>query len=174
MGQVSHKSGVRRQIGAGVAILGAIYGIVFFLTPAIEANDSTARLALAAKLLGFVSLPLIAGVGATVLARYGDSSLIHGYKAPINDRLAMLLAFNLNTLEQTVLHALSIAAFCVTVPGALLSFAVAQVGAFIIGRALFFVGYRRNPLHRFVGFVVSYYPALAAIVAACTFTIINA
>ena len=60
------------------------------------------------------------------------------------------------------------------VPEFLLSLAVAQVCAFLIGRVLFFVGYRRSPLHRFLGFVVSYYPALAAIVAACAYSIIAA
>lgn len=168
---MSYKPEVHKRIAVGISILAALYGAAFFVLPPVQAIDSASRLLLAAKLLGFIPLPLLAGVWATVFVRYSDASLIQGYKAAPSERLALLHAYNANTLEQTALHALSIVAFCAVVPQRLLVFAMAQVAAFLLGRLLFFLGYRRAPLKRLVGFVLGFYSAVAAIVTSCAFAL---
>lgn len=144
---------------------------MYVIVEPVEVAEPVARLLLAARLLGFVVLPLLTGIALMVYARYDDSSLIQGFKSSPNDRFAFLQAYTTNTLEQTALHALSLVAFCAVVPEPLLVFAYAQVAAFLFGRLMFFVGYQRTPMHRLVGFAVGYYPAIAALGASCLYSL---
>lgn len=168
---MSHKVLVHKQIVAALCILTALYAAVYFLAEPVLAIEPVARLLLAARLLGFVALPLLVGIALSVHARYSDSSLIQGYKASPTERFAFLQAYTTNTLEQASLQALSLAAFCAAAPEPLLVFAYAQVAAFLLGRFMFFVGYQRAPMHRLVGFAVGYYPSIAAVGAACLFSL---
>jgi hypothetical protein len=171
--QMNHKTQVHKQIASALTALVVLYGAVLMIASPIKATDSIERLVFAAKLLGFLSLPLLCGIGLTVVARYNDASLIQGYKA-VSERLEFIRAYNTNTLEQTTVHALSVVAYCVVVPQQWLVFALAQVLAFILGRLFFYFGYRRAALQRFFGFVMGYYPAIVAVLTACVFAIVPA
>lgn len=166
-----HKTIVHKHIIAALVTLASIYGLVFMLIPAQPGIEASARIMLGAKLLGFLALPLLFGIATTVHARYCDASLINGYKATSTERISFLLAYNSNTLEQTVLHTLALLAFCAAAPESLLPISIAQVAAFLLGRAMFFIGYRKDPMYRLAGFAVGYYPAIAAILSACFFTV---
>lgn len=168
---MSHKVLVHKHIAVALCILALLYAAVYLLVAPVGVAEPVARLLLAARLLGFVALPLLAGIALTVHARYSDSSLIQGYKSAPTERFAFLEAYNTNTLEQTALQALSLAAYCVVVPEPLLVFAYAQVAAFLLGRLMFFVGYQRAPMRRLVGFAVGYYPAIAAVGASCLYSL---
>jgi hypothetical protein len=171
---MNYKPQVHKQIAAALIILVALYGALFYFVKPIQAADIMSRLLFAAKLLSFVPLPLLAGIGATVVARYSDSSLIRGYEAEPPKRFSLLLAYNSNTIEQTLLHSISVVTFCLVAPQPMLIFAVAQVTAFLLGRLLFFLGYRRDSIQRLMGFVIGYYPVIVAVVASCVFTLITA
>ncbi len=164
---MSHKVLVHKHIAAALCILAVLYASVYFLVEPVRAIEPVARLLLAARLLGFVALPLLVGIALSVHARYSDASLIQGYKSSPTERFAFLQAYTTNTLEQAALQALSLVAFCAVAPEPLLVFAYAQVAAFLLGRLMFFVGYQRAPMHRLVGFAVGYYPSIAAVGASC-------
>jgi hypothetical protein len=169
-----HKNQVHRQVAVALAILVVLYLTIWLGAAPMPAADVPHRLLLAAKLMGFAVLPLFAGISAAVYARYSAAALIQGFKSVPSERLALLLAYNQNTLEQTVLHALSLPIFCVTVPAALLVFAYAQVAAFLLGRLMFYIGYRRAPLQRLAGFAVGHYPAIAAVLVGCAMAVFSA
>jgi hypothetical protein len=169
--KMNHKILVHKHIAAALAILSVIYSATYFLFPSAQSVEPVARLLLAASLLGFVSLPLFSGIALAVHARYSDSSLILGYRSSPTEGFGFLQAFISNTLEQSALQSLSLLAFCATAPEPLLVFAYAQVAAFLIGRAMFFFGYRSSPMHRLAGFAVGYYPSVAAVGASCFFAL---
>jgi hypothetical protein len=168
---MNHKSLVHKHIAAALVILSVIYAAAYFLIPSMHGIESVSRLLLAAKLMGFISLPFFSGIALAVHARYSDPVLINGYKSSPTEDFVFLQAFISNTLEQTALQALSLAAFCAAAPESLLVLAYAQVVAFLIGRTMFYFGYRSSPMNRLVGFAVGYYPSIAAAGASCLFVL---
>lgn len=159
---MNHKSIVHKHIVAAIMILAVLYAAVYLFAEPVHLVETAGRLLLPARLMVFIALPLLAGVGAAVHARYSDASMIHGYQSLPNEHFKFLQAYTSNTLEQASLQAMSLVAFCAVVPEWLLVIAYAQVGAFLLGRFMFFVGYQKNPLHRLAGFAVGYYPSILA------------
>jgi hypothetical protein len=168
---MSHKNHVHKHIAAALCILVVLYAAAYFLLEPARSIEPVVRILLAAKLLGFLALPLFVGIAVTVHARYSDSSLIQGYKSTPTERLEFLRTYNTNTLEQLALQALSLVAFCAVAPESLLVSVYSQVAAFLLGRFMFFVGYQNAPMHRLVGFAVGYYPSVIAVGASCIFSL---
>jgi hypothetical protein len=166
-----HKKIVHQQIAIALMLLAIIYGAIAYYSPYAPSADVVARLAYACTLQVFIVFPLYIGIMVAVYMRYSSANLIQGYGATTEEKFSLVQAYNKNTVEQTLLHALSIFTFCSVVPAYLLKFAVAQVLAYLLGRALFAIGYKINPLYRLTGFALGSYPAYLAILISSFFAL---
>ena len=109
-----------------------------------------------------VSLLAIAG-GIVVIAskRYATSAInpLDPSGKKFTEQLQM---YQQNTLEQFLVHSFSLIALSTYISEEKMHWIPLLVALFVIGRALFFVGYAIDPLKRIVGFNMTWWPTMAA------------
>lgn len=153
---MSHKKLVHKEIGIGVALLLTISVLGWLVIPTPEVINSRFW----AKWLFLYSLPLFFGVLILVLKRYNHEELIKG-SVFSNDGLEIERAYMQNTLEQTVIALPIVISFGVLAPMSLVKFIPLHAIVFIVGRFLFFIGYKSSYSKRLRGFVVTNYANFA-------------
>ena len=122
--------------------------------------DVADRLAFAARTFavpGFVLLVAILMVSTT--RRFSPEDIGGQAAGPPSARLAIKAAFLQNTLEQTVLAAGFYFALAAVAGGAWLGLLPVAAGLFVLGRALFYLGYRRGAQGRALGMGLTIMPA---------------
>jgi hypothetical protein len=152
---VHFRTFVHLQVAAAIVTIALAFAASLAAAPASLPASRAEVLLGQAKWLG---LPLAIAVFLVMLQRARSADLILGFLG--KPHLSGLPpAFLQNTVEQTLLAILGLAAFISACP----SNAVAAVDAFsllfLIGRALFFFAYSANPMWRFYGFSLSFYPS---------------
>ena len=156
---------VARRMAIGVAITIVALSAAFALRvgPALPPPD---RLAVALRIDLILALWLAFAIGNVARRRFLSPADIAGSGAgPPSDRLAPASAFLQNTLEQVVLAIPVHAALALTLPRPLPVIAT-LVALFSIGRWLFAAGYARGAGARALGFALTFYPTVAALLVA--------
>jgi MAPEG family protein len=131
--------------------------------PAPQDDDVAARLAFAAKWLLVPALCLLAGIGTLGTLRFFSDDGIDGTRTPASHTLEINIRYNLNTLEQTVLAAFAWTGLALVLPHDQLGFIGVLAAVFAVGRVLFWSGYLIAPWARAIGFGLTFYPTVAAL-----------
>jgi uncharacterized MAPEG superfamily protein len=127
----------------------------------LPASDAAAdRLAYASRWLLLGGGVFLVMVGFLAGARPLWAETIGG--DPDAARLDRHVRVQRNTLEQLVAMALAHAALATTLPFDELRLLPTLAVVFVASRLVYWVGYVRNPLHRTLGFVATFYPNLYA------------
>jgi len=146
-------------VGAASGIL-SMLAALFLLTPLMPAlsplTGAGERLAFAAKWIAVAAAPLFFAVAAVGNARFGseaiDPTLGKESRTMIIDgRVAD------NSVQQFLLFVAAALAVAATARGDELGIVAAAAIVFVFARAVFWIGYRRNPLFRAPGMAATSY-----------------
>lgn len=161
---------LRKQLAV---VLGASAAVVLLLLawsrlsalplPVPEADDAAARLAFVAHWLLLPGVALLFGIGLVANQRFFVADAIDG-GASQSRLIQIALRYNTNTVEQTLLAAIAWAGLALTLPHEMLKVIPAMAVSFLVGRALFFVGYLIAPVGRALGLGLTAYPTFVALV----------
>lgn len=162
---------LRKQILVATGMTAAVVTLVVLWLhlaalhlPMPEGDDRVSRLAFAARWLLLPGLALFAGIAAVANQRFFTADAIDGARASQSRLLEITLRYNQNTLEQTVLAAIAWAGLALSLPHEMLTLIPAMASVFIVGRALFWIGYLIAPVARALGLGLSAYPTFAALI----------
>jgi len=137
------------------------YASELFGNVAMPADDVASRLVFAARWLLLPGLALL--VGVQVAARRGFiPDAIEGTRTPKSHSLEINLRYNTNTTEQLLLVVIAWPVLAVTLSVGQLVLIPAAATLFVVGRALFWIGYTIHPLARAFGMTLTALPTLAA------------
>ncbi|MCC5988844.1 MAG: MAPEG family protein [Pararhodobacter sp.] len=156
------ESAIRRDTSIGSAVTLAGFVLAFWLLPAMAdlpqaTTDQLAFAALCWAVPGFVLLVAVMMVSTT--RRFSPEDIGGQAAGPPSDKLAIKAAFLQNTLEQTVLAAGFYFALAAVAGGAWLALLPVSAGLFVVGRVLFYLGYRRGAQGRSLGMALTMMPA---------------
>lgn len=137
------------------------YAPQLFGSVGLPADDVASRLGFVARWLVVPGLALLVGIhGAARRGFFADA--IEGTRTPQSRSLEINLRYNTNTTEQLLLVAMAWPALAVTLPVDQLVLIPAAATLFVVGRALFWIGYAIHPLARAFGMTLTVVPTLAA------------
>lgn len=148
---------------AGVGFVATVWANLFtwFSWAQPAADDMTNRLAFALRWLLAPGVALAVGVSAA--GRRGFlADAIDGTRTPSSHGLEINLRYNQNTLEQAVLAAIAWVSLALVLPHRWLTVIPAMACLFLVGRALFWIGYRVYPTLRAFGMVLTALPTFVA------------
>jgi hypothetical protein len=166
-------TGAQRGVLAGMAGgLAVALALTFWCTsgsPGLalspHAFSLSQRLMLAAAAWTGPLICLAAAIGAVANRRFFSAQDIDG--AGLTDesaRLRVPRAVLANTHEQAALAIPVYTALALLLPASQLSFPLLLSASFVIGRALFALGYRHGAAARAFGFTLTFYPTMAGLV----------
>jgi MAPEG family len=118
------------------------------------------RIALVIKNAVFAILPAVIAI-CIVAAQRLDPSMWVGRMAKPNSALDINTRFILNTFEQFILFFIGLAGLALYCPIEEARTLIILTVLFVLGRALFWVGYHYNPYVRAFGFGLTFYPTVA-------------
>ena len=127
------------------------------------ADDTAARLGLAVGSLVLPALTLLIGIGTVAARRFFSADAIDGTRTPLSRSLEINLRYNQNTVEQLLLAAIAWGGLALALPHENLWLIPALAALFVLGRALFWIGYLIAPWVRAIGFGFSMYPSACAL-----------
>nr|WP_297459154.1 MAPEG family protein [uncultured Halomonas sp.] len=149
------------SLGIFLTLLIAMLGI--WLLPDIAGPfDNASRLALAAKCLVAPAIMMLLGVIVVGLTRLGSDMLDPTRVNASTQGMRVSLRYLGNTHEQLTLYIANSLALAVLLPAAWLKIVPLYALMFCLGRVLFWVGYRLDPLYRAPGFALTILPTIAA------------
>lgn len=155
--------GIRR--GTAIAFLATLAGFAaaFLLLPEVRdlptaLAERFAFAALCWAVPGFVLLVAIIMVSST--RRFSAADIGGQAARPPSDKLAVKAAFLQNTLEQTVLAGGFYFALAASASGPWLALLPVAAAFFVVGRILFFAGYRRGAKGRALGMALTMQPSV--------------
>ena len=162
---------LRKQLFVAIGMMAAVVTLVVLWLrladlhlPLPAGDDSASRLGYAARWLLLPALALFAGIAVVANQRFFVADAIDGARSSQSRLIEITLRYNLNTLEQTVLAAIAWAGLALALPHEKLMLIPAMAIVFIVGRALFWIGYLIIPGARALGLGLSAYPTFAALV----------
>ena len=149
----------------------AAFGLTAWLQPFGAIDDNVATRGRMAVLSALAPALMLAVCIARLAAhRFRTPQDLDGSGLTAGTETAKILqALLQNTLEQTVLAVPVYAAFSLFAPARLLAVTPLAALLFVLGRLLFFRGYRRGAGGRALGFALTFYPTLLLLVGAIGF-----
>ncbi|MHA7775825.1 MAPEG family protein [Roseibium sp. M-1] len=166
--------GVLKGMIAAVVLAAAGLGYGAFLAPVdwLPDADFEGRMLLAGRCVLTVAFWLLAAIGLLARHRFFTPADIDGSGLTAGtDKARVLQAVLQNTLEQTVLAALTYLAFALLAPAALLGALPAAAVLFWVGRALFWHGYAKGAAARALGFALTFYSTALLFLATVALTV---
>lgn len=157
---MSHKPIVIKQIIFGFLFVVALSAVLWIVFPEPKNLD---RVTYTLSWAALYSLPLIVGIHSTLFTRFNSHDYIKGYAA--ENQPGFNAAYLSNTVEQTLLNVLAAFSLGMVAPQSFIKLVPIQACIFLVGRMLYFASYKKNPMQRFIGFVMGYYAALLSISA---------
>ena len=161
----------RKQILVALGMAGAVAILLLSWSrlaqlplPLPDGDDQAARLAFVAQWLLLPGLALFAGIAVVANRRFFTTVAIDGERNSQSRLIEIALRYNQNTLEQTVLAAIAWMGLALALSHDMLKLIPAMAIAFVVGRALFFIGYLIAPAARALGMGLSAYPSFAALI----------
>ena len=160
----------QRRVALRMALAVAITTIAFLAAAHVDTHRAlqpvAPRLATSLRIDILTMLWLAATVGNVARLRFFSPQDIAGSSggepgAAVRAASAILQ----NTLEQAVLAIVAHLALAATLP-APTTLLMTLTGLFCVGRALFWLGYRRGAAARALGFALTFYPSVAALLVA--------
>jgi len=131
--------------------------------PIPHADDTATRIGFVLHWLLLPGLALLLGIALVANQRFFVPDAIDG--GPSQSRMiAILLRYNTNTLEQTLLAAIAWFGLALALPIPQLKLIPAMAISFAIGRVLLLIGYLIAPVARALGLGLTAYPTFAALV----------
>lgn len=161
--QRSVVAGIAAACAFSAAFVWAALRLPVFEAPAV-ARDAE-RIAYALRCDFWAAIALLAGIGRIANQRFFANE-IDGSVPPRARALEVNRAYLQNTTEQLLLLVFAHVGVALAVDAASLRVIPILVVLFLIGRAAFWVGYRRSPPARAFGFATTFYPTVAASVYA--------
>lgn len=162
---------LRKQIFVAIGVMTAVVTLLAVWLrladlhlPLPEGDDPASRLAFVAHWLLLPGLALFAGIVVVANQRFFVADAIDGARTLQSRLIEITLRYNLNTLEQTVLAAIAWAGLALALPHEKLMLIPAMAVFFVVGRALFWIGYLIAPVARALGLGLSAYPTFAALI----------
>ena len=141
--------------------LAFVYGVP--RAPRPETSDALGRLVFAVQWLVVPGLILLVCTIVTMSTRFVSQDAFDGTRTPESRFMEINLRVTQNTLEQVVLAAIAWIGLALALPAEQLGAIPVLAALFLVGRALFWVGYQINPLARAVGFGLTAVPTAVAI-----------
>lgn len=121
------------------------------------------------KSLGFTLIcggwTLLVGIGWAARTRHFSSN-IDGSKPVNGSPLDITLRYITNTVEQLLLFAIACFGFVAAFPTLAVHLLPVMGIWFLIARLLFWIGYRRNPVKRAIGFAGTFHPTIVLLAVA--------
>lgn len=152
-------SGKQARIAFG---MGAALIITLLLLALPGRGDPAAALPAAFRALASPALCIAAGVAFIARGRFFDLAAIDGDEgSPTIDLANRYLG---NTVEQSVLAAMTWIAFAAVAPAHAASLLPILAMVFAVARALFAMGYAVAPWARAFGFALTFYPTLGVLI----------
>lgn len=157
------EAAIRRDSAIAFVVTGAGFAGAWLLAPSVAdmpmiLADRLAFAALCWAVLGFVLLVAIMMVSTT--RRFSAEDIGGQAAGPPSAKLAIKAAFLQNTLEQTVLAGGFYFALAAVTGGPALAVLPVAVALFVIGRILFYAGYRRGAQGRSLGMALTMLPSV--------------
>jgi len=118
------------------------------------------RIALVIKNAAFAIMPAVIAI-CIVAAQRLDLSMFVGRMPKPNTAVDINNRFILNTVEQFILYFIGNAGLALYCPQQEARALIILTALFLLGRALFWVGYHYNPYVRAFGFGITFYPTVA-------------
>ncbi|MEP3045434.1 MAG: MAPEG family protein [Roseibium sp.] len=166
--QLSEKqSGVMKgMVSAMILALAALSAGAHFLSPIPPvANPASLRITFAVVSLVPVALCLMISIGLLARHRFFTPEDIDGSGLTEGTAQARTLQAVLqNTLEQSVLAALTYGCFAALAPLSVIGAVQAGAVLFIFGRLLFWKGYANGAAARAFGFALTFYPTVLLLI----------
>lgn len=154
---------IRRDTLAALLVTVIAFTGAYFLVPAVATlpGNLPDRLALAALCWAVPGLVLLVAIMMVSTARRFSAADIGGQAAgPPSEKLAVKSAFLQNTLEQAVLAGAFYFALAALAGGPWMALPPVAAVLFVVGRVLFFLGYRRGAGGRSFGMALTMLPAV--------------
>jgi hypothetical protein len=129
----------------------------------LPADDAASRLAFAARWLLIPGLTLLAGIIAAAQQRFYTDA-IDGTRVPRSYSHEIVLRYNTNTVEQSLLVVILWPALAALLPRDQLMLVPAAAILFGVGRLTFWLGYMIHPLARAFGMALTAAPTVAGYV----------
>lgn len=168
MTQADNNKTVQAGMIIGAIVTPLLFLVFYFLVPQYDAEVVlTDRFKLAIECLIFPATFFVVTVVRIGSQRFGNSSEDPTRTVASSEAMAIDLRVLSNTHEQIVLFALNTLALAVLLPYDYLSLLPVYSAVFVIGRVLFWVGYRYNVLWRAPGFAMSIIPAVVGLGYCC-------
>lgn len=153
--------------GACVAVAVVLYGVL--VNPWAHPEQLPVGRRLQVSVCASMAPALLLTLAIIRLARHRFFSAVDiegGSPARGSSRAVFLQAMVQNTLEQALLACIAYTTWAVVMPPAWLSVVPLAAMSFVLGRALFFMHYRRGAGARALGFTITFYPT-AVMLALC-------
>ena len=152
---------VRTNILIGVILLSCYIAVaVYFPFPKLHLPTLLDRVVFTLRCLVVSLLAVLAGVMVLATVRFATTAI-----NPLDPRGKKITEqqerYLQNTVEQFLLHSFSLISLSTYLSEEKMHWIPLLVALFVIGRALFFVGYSIDPMKRGVGFVITWYPTMA-------------
>ena len=168
MTQADNDNTVKTGMVVGVFVTLVSFLVLYLLFPQYDAEVILVeRFQLAIQCLVFPAAFFVITVVRIGMQRFGNSSDDPTKTVANSQAMAIDLRVLSNTHEQIVLFALNTLCLAMLLPFAFLSLLPVYSAVFVIGRVLFWAGYRYNVLWRAPGFAMNIIPAAAGLGYCC-------
>ena len=168
MTQELHNKVVLSGMAIGIIVTPLIFMGLYVLFPQFAHElETTGRLELGIKCLIFPAvffLVLVLRVGAQ---RFGNPSEDPTIVLAGTESMKVDLRVLSNTNEQIIIFTINTMSLAMLLPFKYLSILPIYSGLFVVGRLLFWLGYRRNALWRAPGFAMNILPAALGLLYCC-------
>lgn len=161
--QTAHNKIVKTGIvlALAVAIL-SVAGLFYLIGPFTHAAEFEDRLTLAVQCAILPGLMLLAGILTLGKGRFGNKAEDPTTCEASSQAMKVNIRYLSNTHEQFSLFIINILGLALLLPTPALTLLPIYAVLFVVGRIAFWIGYHINPLHRAVGFGLTFYPSVAA------------
>lgn len=163
---MNHKAKINRGISIGLFAFVVLTLAAWVALP--DPEEYTQHYWL--RWLFLYSIPLFSGVLVIVLKRYVSEDLIRGYLSS-GTGIELERAYLQNTLEQTVIALPLVASFGSMAPAALAKAVPVHALVFVVGRFLFYWGYKSSYQMRIPGFIITNYANIALLLG-CVYLVL--
>lgn len=146
-------------------VLSAIYAYTLFHFVAPYDSNITFddKMILVIKSIILPCFMFLLGIMSLAHGRFGNASDDPTKCECLDQKMKVNIRYLSNTHEQFTLFIVNVLGLAIFLPVSYLTLIPIYSSLFVIGRIVFWVGYRINPLYRATGFGISFYPAILGI-----------
>lgn len=161
--QAAHNKIVKSGIMLGFLVT-TFYGVVLFyvIGPFEAATQFQDRITLAIQCALLPGLMLLIGIGVLGSGRFGNEAEDPTACQASSQGMKVNVRYLSNTHEQFTLFLIALLGLALALPAPALTLLPIYASLFVIGRIAFWIGYHINPLYRALGFGMTFYPTVTA------------